>query len=539
MRRPRRLKHPITNKTQSSHLGFSGQPPPKALNLAAYCLAPASQRPPDKPALIVIEDVSAKTPAEVWTYGELDEAVRRVAAGLSARGLPRGSRIVLSLGNTSAFPLAFFGAIAAGFVPIPTSAALTPSELAFIVADSEAELVICDDEQAASALPSNVALYGRSELHHLIDFPESSDYVATHSDDPAYLIYTSGTTASPKGVIHAHRAAWGRRPMYQGWYGITPEDRVLHAGAFNWTFTLGTGLTDPWANGATAIIFTGEKNPAVWPNLIEKTEASIFAAVPGLIRQILKYADVDPTRMPTLRHALIAGEAPPPDLFEEWTERTGRQLYEALGMSEISTYISSSPTVPRKSGTVGRAQPGRSIAILSEEAGNEPLAPGEPGLIAIHRTDPGLMLGYWKRPDEEAAVIRGDWFVGGDLGVMDSEGYISHLGRADDVIKALGYRIAPQEVEAVLVQHPHVAECACAALEVSSGVTILCAFIVAQNSGSPPRQDDLLAFAASRLAAYKCPREIRFIDKLPRTANGKIKRSILSKEEPMENLETR
>lgn len=524
------MKHPTTNNAQSGDFSYSGELPPAIINLAAYCLAPAAPRDPEKAALIVIDDISAQAPAEIWTYRDLDGAVRRVAAGLSARRLKRGSRIALRLGNTSAFPLAFFGAIAAGFVPIPTSAALTPPELAFIVADSEAELVICDDEQVATAVPSDVARIDLHELQHLIDFPEHGDYVATHRDDPAYLIYTSGTTASPKGVIHAHRAAWGRRPMYQGWYGITPEDRVLHAGAFNWTFTLGTGLTDPWANGATAIIFTGEKDPAVWPNLIEKTDASIFAAVPGLIRQILKYADVDPTRMPTLRHALIAGEAPPPNLFEEWTERTGRQLYEALGMSEISTYISSSPTVPRKSGTVGRAQPGRSIAILSEVGGDKPLAPGEPGLIAVHRTDPGLMLGYWKRPDEEAAVIRGEWFVGGDVGVMDREGYISHLGRADDVIKALGYRIAPQEVEAALAQHPDVAECACSALELDTGVSILCAYIVAQDPGSPPRQDDLLAFAATHLATYKCPREIRFVDKLPRTANGKLKRATLSQE---------
>lgn len=499
------------------------------MNLAAYCLAASPHRDPEKPALIVINDLGAEAPAEIWTYRDLEEAVQRVASGLHGLGLPPQARIVLRLGNTSAFPLVFYGAIAAGFVPVPTSTALTHSELAFIVGDCGAEALIRDDGGESAGLPGGITVIGADELRRLLNSPGRNPFAQARSDDPAYLIYTSGTTDAPKGVVHAHRAGWGRRPMYQGWYGITERDRVLHAGAFNWTFTLGTGLTDPWVNGATAIIYTGQKDPTVWPCLIEKTGATLFAAVPGVIRQILKYADLDPSRMPSLRHGLIAGEGPPPGLFEEWTARTGRQLYEALGMTEISTYISSSPTVPRKPGAVGRPQPGRAVAILAEDGGTTPLPAGEAGLIAVHRTDPGLMLGYWNRPEEEAAVLRGDWFVGGDLGRMDEEGYVSHLGRADDVIKALGYRVAPQEVEAILARHPDVAECACAGLEVRSGVTVVCAYIVPRDEASRPEPSELLRHASEHLAAYKCPREVRFIASLPRTGNGKIKRSELSR----------
>jgi len=523
------LKHFPTEIPGRAAAGFSGPLPPPNLNLAEYTLGSAPHRDPARAALIVISDAAAAAPAEVWTYADLEAAVLRAAAGLNGLGLKPGARIVLRLGNTSAFPLCFFGAIAAGFVPVPTSTALTQSELAFIVSDSGADAIICDDAASLSWLPAGVLFVGAGELRTLLATPaEDRKFAKTRSDDPAYLIYTSGTTAAPKGVVHAHRAAWGRRPMYQGWYGISESDRVLHAGAFNWTFTLGTGLTDPWANGATAIIFTGDKDPAVWPRLIENTGATMFAAVPGVIRQILKYADLRPEAMPTLRHALIAGEAPPPGLFEDWTARTGRELYEALGMSEISTYISSGPAVPRKPGTVGRPQPGRAVAILPENGGEMPLPPGEPGLIAVHRSDPGLMLGYWNRPEEEAAVLRGEWFVGGDLGVMDEDGYIGHLGRANDVIKALGYRIAPQEVEAVLARHAGVAECACAALEVAAGVMVVCAYVVPRDPSTLPSGDDILAFAAQHLAAYKCPREIRFVSSLPRTPNGKVKRSALA-----------
>jgi acyl-coenzyme A synthetase/AMP-(fatty) acid ligase len=315
--------------------------------------------------------------------------------------------------------------------------------------------------------------------------------------------------------------------MYRGWYGIGAGDRMLHAGAFNWTFTLGTGLTDPWANGATAIVYTGENDPALWPRLIAATEATLFAGVPGLFRQMLKYAKDDDMRLPTLRHALVAGETPPPGLFEDWTGRTGTELYEALGMSEISTYISSGPEAPRKPGTVGKPQPGRRVAILPMEGGEEPLPPGAEGLIAVDRRDPGLMLGYWRRPREEAEVMRGRWFAGGDLGVIDHDAYVTHTGRANDLMNALGYRVSPLEVEAVLGEHPGVAEVACAEINVRGDVSVIGAFVVAKGP-EPPDAESLKAFAGERLAAYKCPKEIRFVAALPRTANGKIKRSELA-----------
>ena len=315
--------------------------------------------------------------------------------------------------------------------------------------------------------------------------------------------------------------------MYQGWYGIAAADRVFHAGAFNWTFTLGVGLTDPWANGATALIYTGEKDPVLWPRLINRSGATMFAGVPSLMRQILKYADVAPSSMPTLRHALIAGEAPPPDLFDDWRARTGTDLYEGLGMSELSTYISTAPTVPRKPGTVGKAQPGRRVAIIPVSGANEPLPPDTEGLIAVHRTDPGLMLGYWNRPAEQADVVRGDWFVGGDLGRMDADGYITHEGRNNEIIKALGYRVSPAEVESVLASHPDIAEVACTELAVRADVHVVGAFVVLKPAATADSAG-ILAYASERLAAYKCPREIRFLDRLPRTANGKIKRAALS-----------
>ncbi len=494
--------------------------------MAAYCIGRAAATRPGAQALVVVHDATATAPAEVWTFAQLQEAVLRIAGGLKASGLAPGARILIRLENTSAYALLFFGAIAGGFVPFPTSAQLTEHEVLFLLNDSDAEAIAIGDTLSLSTLPGGLQVFTAGDIGQMIMKGERQTWADTAANDPAFLIYTSGTTDAPKGVLHAQRSAFGRRPMYQGWYGIVPEDRMLHAGAFNWTYTLGTGLTDPWSNGATATIYTGEKDPALWPLLIAQTGATLFAAVPGLYRQILKYAKPTRTDLGVLRHGLVAGETPPPGLFEEWTAETGTELYEALGMSEISTYVSSSPSVPRKAGAIGKPQAGRRVAILPLEEGTEPLGSGKEGLLAVHRSDPGLMLGYWNRPEEEAQMFRGEWFIGGDLAVIDETGYVTHLGRANDLMNALGYRVSPLEVEAVLADHPHVAEAGCAEVIVRDGVSVIAAFIV-PVAGVNPDAAGILRFTAEKLAPYKRPREIVVVDTLPRTANGKLMRSLL------------
>ncbi|MFN0218309.1 MAG: class I adenylate-forming enzyme family protein [Hyphomicrobium sp.] len=502
----------------------SAKGPP--FNLARYCLT-AAGAPAGKPALEVTSDADADGPSEVWTYADLEDAVLRVAGGLGELGFERGARILIRLDNTSAYPILFLGAIAAGLVPIPASSQLTANEADFLLADSAAAALALAPNLPPGDVPPGVRILLETEIVAMMRAAPRARYAETTAEDPAYLMYTSGTTARQKGVVHAQRVALGRKPMHQGWCAFSPHDRLLHAGAFNWTYTLGVGLLDPWANGATSLIFTGEKTPEVWPRLIRRTRATLFAAVPGLMRQILKYAPPGPIDLGNLRHGLIAGERPPDDLFDVWRSRTGTELYEALGMSEISTYISSSPSGPRRLGAVGKPQPGRRVAILPVDGGETPLPAGSEGLIAVHRSDPGLMLGYWNRPEEEAEAMRGEWFIGGDIGRMDADGYVTHLGRANDVMKALGYRVAPQEVEAALAECPGVADVACAEIQVRPDVSVIGAFVIPAADANIDAEA-VLAFAASRLADYKRPREVIFVDAFPRTANGKVRRRALA-----------
>ena len=492
------------------------------MNLARYCLTSAAPDP-GKTALELVGAGGALL--ETWSYGSLTRAVLSVAAGLRATDLSPGDRILLRIGHSSDFPLAFFGAIAGGFVPIPTSSQLTASEAEAILADSGARMVLHDGH---TVLPNagSATLLGPEALVELKQ-AEPGYFAETHADDPAFLVYTSGTSGTPKGVLHAQRAASARRPMYSGWYGIGASDRLLHAGAFNWTYTLGAGLMDPWANGATSVVYDGPRDPDLWPDLMTDTRATLFAAVPSLYRRILKYGAVTPASFPDLRHGLTAGEALPASLYREWRERTGRELYEALGMSEISTYLSSSPSVPVKPGSPGKPQEGRKVSILSELHDTPvPVSGTETGLLAVHRDEPGLMLGYWNRAEETAAAFRGDWFLTGDRARTDEDGYFWYEGRADDLMNAFGYRVAPEEVERVLAADPQVQEVAVTAVPAREGVSLITAFVVPALPGKLDA-DRLAAHAAENLAEYKRPKVYKVLEQLPRTPSGKVRRSVL------------
>jgi acyl-coenzyme A synthetase/AMP-(fatty) acid ligase len=514
------------SKTPSGEHRYTGELPPAELNLARYCLRAAAGRHPEKTALILCADPARPKDAARWSYGEIEDVVLRMAGGLAGRGLAPGERVFIRMGNSLDYALVFFAANAAGLVPVPASPMLSVHEAATIIDDCRPRAVVTDGTLALPDLPDAIGVLGPEDVSRLKREPRA-DYAATGCDDPAFLIYTSGTSGRPKGVLHGQRAVWGRRPMYRGWYGLRPDDVVLHTGGFNWTYTLGTGLFDPWANGATALLYCGPRDVTVWPRLARAHGATIMASVPSLYRQLLKYGAFAPGDLASVRHGLSAGEVLSPGLFHEMIERTGLTLYEALGMSEISTYVSSSPEVPPKPGSPGKPQPGRAVAILPMEGGTEPLEAGETGLLAVHGSDPGLMLGYWNRPEEERAAFRGGWFLGGDLATMDNDGYIWFEGRNDDLMNAFGYRVSPQEVENVLLGHPAVSEAGVAQVRVREDVSVIAAFVVAAG-GCECDAAALLEHAGQHLARYKLPREIRVVESLPRTPNGKLLRRELA-----------
>lgn len=515
----------------------AGVVPPR-FNLARYCLGPAPHRDPHRPALVELGDPSGRQQL-TWTYRELDEQVRAIATGLLETGVAPGARVVLRLGNRADTPLAYLAVMAAGLVAVPTSHLLTPEEAAQVTLDCQADLVLLADD-LPMPIPSGVRAVKAGTIAEWRTSGRVCDYADTAAEDAAFVVYTSGTAATPKGVVHAHRSAWGRRPILTGWLGLGPDDVLLHAGALSWTYTLGVGLVDPWAAGATAVVYAGERpagfnGSGAWWTLLAASRASVFAAVPGVYRQMLHGVRPPGVHLSALRHGAVAGEALTPALWHEWRDTTGLDLFEALGMSEISTFISSAPPgpgfagVPTRPGSPGKPQPGRRVVALPVDGGLDPVPAGETGLLAVHRSDPGVMLGYWNRPAEDAAARRGEWFVSGDLVSFDADGYVHHHGRADDVMTSLGYRVSPLEVERALAAHRWVADVGVAETEVKDGLWLITAFIVATPDAPAPDAliEDVQGFAEQRLAGFKLPRRFVCVDALPRTPNGKIKRAEL------------
>jgi len=499
------------------------EPVPPRFNLARYCLAENARLRPDATALTVVGDAGAQR----WTHAELDLKVRRLAAGLQSLGLPAGARVMIRMGNEANAALAYFASIAAGYVALLASSQLTFEEAEFMARDCGASALALGASFENEPHSGDFHVLRGADLARLAESAPIPDYVDTAADDPAYLVYTSGTTSRPKGVLHAHRAAWGRRPMREHWTGLGPGDVMLHAGAINWTYTLGVGVVDPLSAGASAVLYNGHPDPAAWPRLIETYRATIFAAVPGVFRQILKYGAPETANLSSLRHALSAGAALPSSLLADWRGRTGKDIFEAFGMSEISTFVSSGPTAPVRSDSPGRPQPGRAVAALPQEGGETPLRPGETGLLAVRRDDPGMMLGYWNREEEEREAFRGEWFVSGDIVEFDADGYMWRHGRVDEVMNAGGYRVSPAEVEKRLLEINGVVEAAAAERPGRDATATIIKAYVVMRDGAARDETAILEYCRAHLAAYKCPRAVMFLDALPRNANGKLNRAAL------------
>ncbi|MEM9318174.1 MAG: class I adenylate-forming enzyme family protein [Pseudomonadota bacterium] len=482
-------------------------PCPAPFNLADYVLT-AGRATPEKIALVVM----GLSRSERWSYARLEAAVLGMAGALSARVKP-GGRILLRLGNTPDFPVAFLGAVAAGLVPMPSSSSLTGPEITRLANLTDPDLILA---APGIDLPDHPA-------------PVEGDLatLAAHSPgkmqmgDPnrlAYIVFTSGSSGEPRAVAHAHRAIWARRMMWRGWYGLRPEDRLCHSGAFNWTYTLGTGLFDPWAAGATALIAHDRVEPAQLPLLLRRHDASIFASVPGIYRKVLK---APLPALPRLRHGLSAGERLAPTLRTAWQDATGTDIHEALGMSEISTFISGAPSRPAPDGSTGYAQAGRRIAILDDHGAELP--PGTPGILAVHRDDPGLMLGYLDGATPYLPLT-GEWFLTGDQVSLGMDGAAQYQARRDELLTAGGFRVAPAEIEAAFADAPGLSDCAACEIDISDDVRI----IALAHEGSA-QEDDLTPLAAARLARYKQPKVFVRLSALPRGSNGKLNRKSLAR----------
>jgi acetyl-CoA synthetase len=518
---------------------------PEQFNIGVACTDAHLGSAIDGRAAVIIDD--AARGVQQLTFSQLADRTSRFAQLLRELGSGVGERVLIRLSNCIEYPTVFLGTMKRGAIPVPTSILLTADEVLYLAKDSGATALVTDREtwnalhETIEALDHlvHVVLVGagpRAPARRvtLLDFDAALAGVGrceaahpTRAGDAAYLVYTSGTTGYPKGVLHAHRALIGRQPSSTYWFNFQPQgERVLHSGKFNWTYVLGTGLTDPLYRGHTAILYEGPGDASIWPSLIAKHGATTFIGVPTLYRHVIQRTHYARADVPTLRHCMSAGEQLSAEVLATWRERFGLDIYEGLGMTECSYYLCETVSRPIRPGSAGFAQPGHDIKLLDPLTWQE-VPTGEEGMICIPRTDPALMLRYWNQPEETAACFHGDWFLTGDYARRDADGYIWFLGRKDDLINSFGYRVSPHEVERVLKDHPAVADVAAVGEDVAKDKVLVAAYVI-PRAGVALAADAVLDYARQHLASYKAPKIVYLVDEFPRTRNGKILRRALS-----------
>tara|TARA_R110001606_G_scaffold361754_7_gene515264 strand:+ start:179626 stop:181266 length:1641 start_codon:yes stop_codon:yes gene_type:complete len=496
----------------------------------------------DTTAMIVEDDLLG---TDQISFAELSQRTSQFAQLLRELDVTLGERVLIRLPNCLDYPIAFLGAMKLGAISVPTSTLLTVEEVLYLAKDSGAKVLVIDKAMWVKLLPdisqcpdlTLVLLSGPGDVVEagtsiivkdltkgLASITEWEPAYNTEADDPAYLVYTSGTTGYPKGVLHAHRALIGRTPASQYWFDFAEDsqDRIMHSGKFNWTYVLGSGLMDPLYLGKTVIVHEGKNDANTWPRLIAKHQATIFVGVPTIYRQIIQKTAFTKKDVPSLRHCMSAGEHLSDEVLQLWQDRFDISIYEAVGMSEFSYYLCETKSRPIRPGSAGFPQPGHDIQLLDPET-LVPVEMGQEGMICVPDNDPGLFLEYWNLPDETIKLKHDGWFLTGDFARYDEDGYIWFLGRKDDIIKSFGFRVSPYEIERVFKSHPAIADCAAIGEEIEKDKNLVVAYVVLQE-GMKVTPDELLAFGKQHLAVYKAPKVVYLTQDFPRTKNGKILR---------------
>jgi benzoate-CoA ligase family protein len=480
------------------------------------------------------------------SYAELCTEACRWGHGFVSLGLRRGDRILMFLDDTPAYPAAFFGAVRAGFVPLLINT-LTPSDLLqFYLSDSGATVAVAEAEFCArfdavackdTPLHTLIVVNGAAGGHAVPNtavaerwlpaFPAELAEADTHRNEMAFWMYSSGSTGRPKGIVHLqHDMAYSEATFARNVLKLKPDDICFSVPKMFFAYGFGNSITFPFSAGAATLLLPGQPKPAAIFEAIERFRPSVFFGLPTLYTSLTKAEGAAATDFSSLRMALSAAEVLSADVFNGWKTLSGLDIVEGLGSTEVlHIYLCNRPE-QKKLGAAGLRVPGYEIALRDKD-GRE-VGDNEEGILWV-RGDSNTPL-YWNRPDKSAETVRdGGWIYTGDRFVRDSDGFHFFRGRADDLIKISGQWVYPLEVELCLAEHPDVRECAVVAFELPDRRMTLKAVVVMNRRAFDEREATrmLQDFVKAKLLPYKYPREIKFIDELPKTGTGKIDRQAL------------
>lgn len=500
------------------------------------------------------EDESGATSAH--TFFDLAREANRLSNALAALGVQRGDKVALVLPQRRETVVAHLAVYQMGAVAVPLSFLFGPDALEYRLADSCARVALVDPQSMGNLAPIRAKLPG---LTHVIGVagaraPDLTDYdalvaqaaprfdaVATRADDPALIVYTSGTTGPPKGALMPHRCLLGNLPGFVHSHDGYPQPRDLFWSPADWAWTGGLmdALLPALYFGQPILGYRGRFDPERAFRLIEKYQVRNSFLFPTALKLMMKayprprdVFDID------LRSIMSAGEAVGTTVFAWAREALGVTINEMFGQTELNYIVGNSNSAwPAKPGSMGRPYPGHRVAVIDDEGREAPR--GTPGDVAAHRTapdgtpDPVFFLEYLGNAEATRNKYTGPWCRTGDVATMDEDGYLWYQGRADDVFKVAGYRVGPSEIENCIVKHPAVANCAVVPSPDETRGSVVKAFVVLAAGIVPSKdvEEEIQRHVRTFLAPYEYPKEIEFIDALPMTTTGKVQRKVLRERE--------
>jgi acyl-coenzyme A synthetase/AMP-(fatty) acid ligase len=480
-------------------------------------------------------------------FADIREQSNRIANVLAGIGVKPGDRVMVALPRITLWQAAYVGALKAGAIVIPCSATLRDRDLVYRANHSGAAAIVAavgNAEQIRDLRSQCPAL-----RHYLIAGSPRSGWlglrdsmakasanfspIRTRASDPAICLYTSGTTHEPKAVLHSHAHTWCHRYTGSYWLDVRPGEVHWATADTGWAKAGYGVLFGPWTNGAAIFMYDGDLEPRKHLELLARYSIATLCAPPTDYRRLLT-EDLERHRFPALRHCTATGETLDSATVLSWRDRLGLTIHDGYGQAETTIVAANVAGMEVKAGSMGRPFPGHDVRVLG--AGNIEAGDGEAGEIAIRvspERPPSLMIEYWKNPIEQAAAFRGDFYFTGDLAARDGDGYLWYAGRADDLIISAGCRIGPGEVEGALLEHPAVMEAAAIASPDPLRGAIVKAVVKLKPGVEPSfaMARGLQEHVKQAAGLDRSPREVEFVDQIPKTSSGKISRGALREAE--------
>lgn len=462
-------------------------------------------------------------------WGELQDRSHQIAHLLARHGVERGDRVGVVLPAIPDAAATFLAVYRVGAILLSMSVLYGDEGIRHRLLDSDAKVLVTDEHNVErfAALGANVIL-----LYGARDLPTAFDTVDTSADDPAQLYYTSGTTGLAKGILHAHRYLLAHEEFA---YCHEVRDGERFHGMGEWAWAAGIApLLGPWRLGATQLVLQrrGGFDPERQLDFLSRHEATNVFATPTAIRSMMAIDDARHRHPQRLRRVCSAGEPLNPEAIRWFRRNYDVTVLDYYGLSESYPLVANFPWMEVREGSMGRPMPGWDVRLLDED--EQPVAPGERGEICLRaRSNPHWPLGYWRNEAATEETFGGEWLHTKDAATQDADGYFWYAGRADDVIISAGYRIGPFEVESACLEHPAVAEAAAVASPDERRGTVVKAFVVLAEGHEPSDElgREIGAFVRDRHSAYAYPRKVEFVDELPKTLTGKIRRVELREQE--------